>query len=484
MNIIPIYNELEPLRRPYLDDAADVAQIVNPDIDVLGKGVWRKTSRNADLKAVSRPYSTMPAYAIGQLASTLQAYILPTNSNWFLLDAPVDVRITLQIAQSQGKVPAGFTNAIRANAQQSESLVLEKMAEHDLHGKLGNFLERLLIEGQGVVHVTDNFTRFMPLRSFVVKRDSAARAIQLIIKEDYADATDAYELYTYVDYTEGKVYQQKEGDENAKVIEDTPDQYFVAATTIDDNKDYATSIGSKFYANIYTVNFLSKKIQEITNWAALNIVALSQALDITVEEFQRKLENGENIFSAPVTPDGRLEGIGFISAASKLADLAALTNELRRQEEMLSQAFSLGIVGQTAALQGRERVTAQEIYARSNDVNASAQSQAATLMSTFQRPLVNAYLSVLGIALTLNDGRATIQPVILAGANTLSRMVKVNQLLGSVDAIAAIPQTPWTQGLDRNALFLEVTNAQGYPDAQRFFLQQQQQPPQSTGGTA
>lgn len=481
MNIQTIYDDLVAKRQSHLNNADEVARISLPDLNVRGNVTTVRNNSTADLKAISRPYSNAAAHAIGRLATTLQALVVPPNTNWFMLDLPVDVKLTLQIAEAQGQAQAGTVEGIQGLARQAETLVLEKMAEHDLYGKIGDAFRRLLVEGQVLFHVTKDFMRVIPLRCFVVERFNG-NVTRVVIKEEYTKDGEDYDLFTLVDYEAGKVWQQKSTSQNAKVIKATPRQYFVASSMVRDYEDYATSFASIYYPTIYSINFLSKKIHEISHWAALNVIALSPALGMTVAEFKEKLEKGDNVFSLPVQPNGVAEGIGFISAQPKLADLAALTSELQRQQDMLSKAFSLGIASQTTALMGRERVTAQEIFARSTDVDADAQSHAATLMSTFQRPLVEAYLEILGVQLQLPDGRETVKPVILAGANLLSRMVKVNQLLGSISTIANF-NPEFVRGLNLQALFMEVAQAQGYQNAERFLLPPEAQGPPSSTST-
>lgn len=482
MNIISFYDEGVQRRQSYLNNAKDVAQVSLPDLNVDGQlyGV-KNTSGNADLKAVSRPYSNTAAHAIGRLATTLQALVVPPSTPWFMLDLPVEVKLQFQIAESQGSLQPGTIEAVQALSRQAETLVLEKMAEHDLYGKVGDAFRRLLVEGQVVFHVTKEFVRVLPLRCFVVERFNG-RMTKLALKEEYSRDGEDYDLYTLVNYETGKVYQQRSNQRDAKLIKASPKQYVVASSMVRDYEDYATSFASIYYPTIYSINLLSRHIHEISHWCAKNIVGVSPSLNMTVQEFKEKMERGDNVFACPITPDGRLEGIGFLSAQTKLADLAALSAELQRQEEMLARAFSLGITSQVRDITGRERVTAQEILARSTEVDADAQSHAATLMSTFQRPLVEAYLEVLGVQLKLPDGSDTVKPIILAGANLLSRMVKVNQLLTGIGTIASM-NPEFVRRLNADALFMEVTQAQGYLNAERFLLPPDAQQPQpQTGG--
>lgn len=480
MNIITIYDNMVASRQPYLNQAEDVSKISLPDLNVTGQQFTKKPTSTADLQAVSRPYSNTAAHAIGRLATTLQSLVIPPSTNWFMLDIPTETKLQLQVAEAKGGLQPGTIEGIQSLARQAETMVLEKMAELDLYGKVGDAFRRLLVEGQVLFHVTKDFIRVVPLRCFTVERFNG-NIIKVCIKEEYSKDGEDYDLYTLVNYETGKVYQQRSTQRDAKLIAANPKQYIVASSMVRDYEDYATSFATIYYPTIYSINFLSRHIHELAHWCAKNIIAVSPGLNMTVQEFKEKLARGDNVFSCPITPDGRLEGIGFLSAQTKLSDLAALTNELMRQEEMLARAFSLGITSQVRDLSGRERVTAQEILARSMEVDADAQSHAATLMSTFQRPLVDAFLTVLGVQLKMPDGSDTVKPIILAGANLLARTVKVNQLLTSISTIAQL-NPEFVRQLNVQALFMEVAQAQGYQSAERFLLppeammpQQQQQ---------
>lgn len=466
MDIRSIYDERVLVRQSYLNNARDVSKLSLPDLNVDGQLLSLRSNAGADLKAVSRPYSNTAAHAIGRLATTLQSLVVPPSTNWFMLDIPVEVKLQLQLAEGSGALAAGTVEGIQAISRQAETLVLEKMAEHDLYGKVGDAFRRLLVEGQVLFHVTKEFVRVIPLRCFVVERFNGALT-KLVIKEEYKRDGEDYDLYTLVNYETGKVYQQKSTQKDAKLIKASPKQYVVASSMVRDYEDYATSFATIYYPTIYSINLLSRHIHEISHWCAKNIVGVSPVLNMTVQEFKEKMDRGDNVFSCPVTPDGRLEGIGFLSAQTKLADLAALSAELQRQEEMLARAFSLGITSQVRDISGRERVTAQEILARSTEVDADAQSHAATLMSTFQRPLVEAYIEVLGVQLKLPDGSDTVKPIILAGANLLSRMVKVNQLLTSMSAVAQM-KPEFARRINDEELFKEIANAHGFENAERF----------------
>lgn len=464
-----------PKREPFLQEADRVARITLPHLDVLGNGKRRNyTTTDPDLKAISRPYSDAGGQAMSQFASANKALILPPNAAWFKLGIPVEYEALLD------QISPDAAPAMDAMLGQGENKVTGKIAEHGVYGECEEGFRRLLAEGQQLCQVTLQGFRMLPLRCFCVKRKNG-KVVRVVIKEElgsYEDQEDR--LYTLIDYEKGAVWQQSGDAKNAKKVAFSPKQFFVV-TTMQPTAgcDYATSFASLYFGTIYTINFLSKKIQEIVHWASVNLLGIDPAIQITPQEFKEKIERGDNVFSWPILPDGRTAQVGFFSAQSKVADLATLTQEMQRHEAILYRAFSLGIIQQSAELAGRERVTAAEIVARTQEIDATAQGHASTLQATFQQPLVEAYLDILGITVQLPNGQQGIKPIILAGANMLSRMVKVNQLLGSVSTIASIPETPWTAGLDRNALFLEVARAQGYENAERFLLPPQPPPEQA-----
>lgn len=484
MNIITTYDNSIAKREFFLSEAEKVARLTLPYINVRGGNAYAVTSRrdSADLAARSRPYSDAGGQSVSQFASSLKALLLPPNASWFKLSIPVEFQAQLE------QMGPEATSQLDQLLSTAEEKLRSKMAEHGVYAEAEEALRRLLIEGQILCHVTADGLRVLPLRCFTVKRFNG-KVRQICIKE-YLETDNGNEinLYTLVDYVKGTVHQQRSDTQHAKRVAFSPKQYFVVTSMKPTLDDYAVSFANIYYGTIYAVNFLSKKIQEITHWAALNMIGIDPALQITPQEFKEKIESGDNVFSWPILPDGRTAQVGFFSAAPKAFDIQTLNFEMQRQEAILYKAFSLGISNQANSLQGRERVTAAEIIARTQELDANAQGHASTLMATFQQPLVEAYMEVLGIKIDLPNGESGIKPIILAGANLLSRMVKVNQLLTSIQTIAQLnPQ--FVAKLNDEALFLEVTSAQGYENAQRFLrppeqLQPQDQPQQpSTGET-
>ncbi|HYF15763.1 MAG TPA: portal protein [Phycisphaerales bacterium] len=309
MNILELYDELVPKREPFLQEADRIARLTLPHLDVLGSGKRRSyETDDADLRATARPYSDAGAQAVSQFAAALKALLLPPNAMWFKLAVPVEFETQLQ------QVGPEAVAAMDGMLAMAEDKPRSKMAEHGVYGECEEGFRRLLIEGQQVCHVTSEGFRMLPLRCFCVKRKNG-KVVRIVIKEEtYEDGEEAA-LYTLVDYAKGGVWQQTDKQKTARRVNASPKQYFVVTSMKPTaGCDYATSFASLYQGTLYTINFLSKKIQEITHWAAVNVLGIDPSLQITPQEFQEKLQRGDNVFSFPPLPDGRMAGISFFSA--------------------------------------------------------------------------------------------------------------------------------------------------------------------------
>jgi type 1 glutamine amidotransferase len=481
MDIPSLYEQMESARKPYLDNAHLVSLVTIPDLDVLGNNCYKVQYGDSgkDRWAWQRPYTSTCTYAVTRLSNTIHNLLVPSSVNWFKLGLPIQTKMALQMAEAAGQYQQGTTAAIEQAAAQGETMVLEKMAEHGLYSRSSQPFIRFLIEGQFVAHVTNGYVRFLPLRSFVVKRKYGS-VETLILKEELEE--DVY-LYTHVDYKRGTVKQQRSDQKTAKQVNWKPSHFVVVAGPVEDDRDYAVSYALRHYPTMWSINYLSAKIQELTNWSALNIMVLDNTINgggnnMTIQEFQEKLARGDNVFSGIATPDGRMGGIGFFSAASKSTDIAILSQELARQEQMLTLAFSLGLTAQASQIQGRERVTSYEIEVRRQEVDSSMQAFASVLESTFQRPIVEAYVDILGIALPTDNGQPTVRPVIVAGANLLNRTIQTNGLYQVMAQINNIPETAFSQRIDRFRLFVDMAKSMGLQDPEKYILP----PPQQDNG--
>ena len=473
MDCIAKYNSLVSSRAQYLNNADALADLVAPNLKPKASNsdflsLSASSGASFQYEALNRPYSNAGTFAVSSLASHLQSLLVPPGFDWFEYSLPLDI---------QAKLPPEILDQAKSMTVALKQKTIDKMAEHGVYAEVGPALLRLLVEGNLVLHVTNEFMRCIPLRSFVVCRDNG-KVDELIIEETYTDGDDeggkTINLYTYVNYKTGKVYQQKTGQKDARRIDASPKQYIVVTSSMPHaGESYANAYGWNYYGTIKAINDLARDQQRIVRWLALHMLLIDPSSTITPQTLVNMINQGKDVISAlpqefsmfaPAAASGKLAEIQYISAA-----IAQLTNELQR-------AFLVGVFGGIDPT--RDRVTATEILQRSQEVDAASQSLASTLMMTLQKPLVEAYMTLLDINVTL-DGQPAIRPVIVAGSSKLSRVVQANALVASLEATARLNPT-FLQRIDAAKIFRTVAQAQGIVDPDSYILPE---PPPMTNPT-
>lgn len=457
-------------RDRYLQDAEMLADITLPDLKVRGR---RGETTNKQIQdgnnqdSLSRPFTNVGTTCITSLASSTQALITPSATDWFQLALPYDVVKT-------------FDDPTKTMANEwlatMKKRMLDKMAEHGFNAKVAPALERLFIEGQVLFHITDDLCRVLPMRSFIVKRMNG-KIEWIIIEEQISEEVEhdnggeACMLYTFVDYLKGTVTQQRTDQKKTKVVDFDPVQY-VVVTTMDTGLDnYATSYGWRYYGTIKALNDYSRDLQKIIKWLAINLLCINPASPVTPKNMIDAINQGKDVLSCLVSD---FELFSAASRGGKLPEIQFISAEIDRLSAELKSAFLVGIFG--GAEPTRDRVTATEIQQRIMILDGATQALASNLMQTLQKPIAQAYLHI-----TKTDApielKQTITPTIIAGSNKLSKVVETNALLGCIQSINEIASnnTPFSQQLDLKALFLKLTQANGIVDGQDILVKSPEQ---------
>ncbi|MGH7130330.1 MAG: portal protein [Phycisphaerales bacterium] len=412
-------------------------------------------------QSLPRPLNNAGTRCVTGLASTLVSLLVPTSTDWFDLDIPLEIKATLD--------PTTY-EASKTLTAVLKQRIFDLQMEHGLPAQLAAAMPRLLVEGQFVIQVTNERLRFIPLRSFGVSRYNG-KVCKIIIQEladdQNKDSNDEVYLYTLVDYEKDKVYQQKTGQKDARVVDFSPKQYVLPTTSVPQIENYACGYAWDYYGTIFEINKKTESLSKIVTMAGISALFIDPNALFTPREFMDALQQGKNIIS------GFAKDISPFTMQEKLADAAAITADIQRLEADLARAFLLGIY---LYEQGVQPKTATEIMKRTQEVDAATQALASTLMNTLQKPLVEAYMHVLDINIQI-QGKPAIRPVIIAGSSKLSKLVQANGLLSAMQAAAAInPQ--FVQQIDGTKVFKMIAQANGVLDADSYLLPPQAQMPQ------
>lgn len=460
MDIISAYRDGEQEREPYLRIAEMLADITMPWLKVRGRRGFTTNKalfKGEEYESLNRPFSNAGTMAVSSLASSIQSLLF--GNDWFDLVIPLDVQL---------KLPPETIGAGKTLTAVLEQRLNDKMAEHGLYAQMGPSLQRLQIEGNVLVHLHKDFARVLPLRSFIVKRVNGVLQHVCIEEQIGEDKGEPQMLYTYVDYQKGKVYQQKSGQKQAKEIAASPKHYMIVTDYVPLLESYGIGYAWRFYGTIKAINDLSRDLQRIVKWMAVNLLLIDPSSNVTPRELIDTIEQGKDVLSA--IPQ---EFSMFAAAKEKTLEIQYITAEIVRLTAELQQAFLVGLIGfQT----NRDRVTATEILGRTEQVNSATQSLVSSLMATLQKPLVDGYMDLLDIKITL-DGVPAVRPLIIAGSNRLSKLVQANSLIATLQAVASF-KPGFEQRIDDTELFRIIAQAQGVVDAESLLL-----PPPPQGPT-
>lgn len=457
MDIRGEYESLTFRRQQYLLNAEQLADNTLPWLKprgFRGSGFTDLQMANSMpyYQNVVKPYSNAGGQAISSLVSSMQATLTPAGADWFDLRVPNEIRMKLPPdAQKQSDQ---LTAVLKQN-------IIDKMSDHGLYAEIGPMMERLFVEGQVVIHVSEDELRVVPLRSFVTRR-SNGKLRHMIMEEivgqqgDGDNATPII-LYTKVDYENKKVYQQRSTAKEARLVKDTIDQYIVVVAIQPQVEDYAIGYAWQYFGTIKAINDNTKASMAIIKWCAINAVFVDPTSPTGPRDLLDMIEQGKNVMSGDVEAFKMFTCLG----AGKAQELAIIAAEIQRLQAELNRAFLTGIFPQGEPT--RERVTAQEVTFRTSQLDGATQSLASTLMMSLQKPLVQAYMYVLKIDKIKVGNIEAIKPIILAGSNKLSKMVQINGLLASLQTVEQVIPG-FGNAIDARALFQKLWQANGLID--------------------
>lgn len=436
-NCKAIYQKLTGQRNVYLDRARAFSAVTIPSI-LMEEGANESTR-------ISTPYSSISAVGVQNLASKLQMALFPPNQSFFKMD--VD-RFTLM--ELTGGDPTKRA-AVDEQLAHVERAVMSEMEKNAMRSPIFEALRHLIVTGNYLLHLGKEGVKGYSLDKYVVTRDPEGLVKQVIIKEEFHIETlpeDVLELtsfnvndsggehkpvaiYTKF-YREGKkwhTYQEVEdqmipGTEGSYPVDEPP--FMPLRWTAIAGEHYGRAHVESFYGDIRALEGLSKAIVDAAT-ASSRLLVLVNPTGVTRKDEVTKAQNGAVV-------SGNADDVQFMQV-QKGSDMAVASQQVQRLEMRISQAF----LSEQGALRDGERVTAEEVRMRAQQLENTLGGVYSVLSNELQLPMVRRLMAQMQKAKKLPElPKDVIAPTIVTGLDALGRGHDLNKYMQLLQAMAPL----------------------------------------------
>lgn len=425
------YEAMSTDREVYLNRAREAAKLTIPSL--------MPEDGHSGSSKLATPFQSLGARGVNNLASKLLLALLPPNAPFFRLKpSPSEL---VSIGDDKEK-----TTAIEKALGKIERTVMDEIETSAMRVGIHEALKQLIVVGNVLLFLPkEGGLRVFRLDRFVVSRDAMGNVLEIIVKEDLAEAAlpeevraafteedrekaskaggpRNYELFTQVIRDEdgwaltqeckGAVIESSKGTRYA--LDKSP--WVPLRWTRIDGEDYGRSYCDEYLGDLKSLEGLSKSMIEGTA-AAVRVVALVDPNGVTDEEDLANAENMEFV-------SGREQDISFLQLA-RFMDFSVPHNMIGELSQRLAFAFLLN----TAIQRGGERVTAEEIRYMAGELEDALGGVYSILTQEMQLPLVKRLMHVMTSANKLPKlPKGSVTPTITTGLEALGRGHDLNKL--------------------------------------------------------
>lgn len=450
------YQELASRRRPFEDRARNCARLTIPAAYPL-----TQDGQDSSTVRIRTPYQGVGAEGVSSLAAKLLLALMPPNTPCFRLRVPDQVQQEA-LKEAEGE---GVITRLEKNLARVEQAVQEHIeASGDRPAMYDGFLQ-LLIAGNALLYCDKHSgIRLFRLPHYVVRRSYMGQPVEIITHEKLdrtglpdgllatiaaqqgslaADENSSeskplekqYDLYTYV-HNNGKRWHTWQecmgirvpGSDGTFPLDACP--WIPLRMYRTDGEDYGRSYVEQFLGDLKTLEALTQAIVE-GSAAAAKVLFLVKPNGFTKPRTLQMAPNGAIV-------DGDANDVAALQL-NKSGDFRVALETVIRVEQRLAKAFLLV----DAARRDAERVTAEEIRALVNELEATMGGVYSILSQEWQQPYISVKLHQLGKtnkipALPKNGVKLSI----VAGLEALGRgndKLKLDGFLASLMGIAQLP---------------------------------------------
>src|SRR5690625_4439168 len=431
------YTRLQTERNPYLERARACAKLSIPAlIPEEGDNSSQETSQ---------PLQRTGARGATPLAAKLMLALFPPGHTFFRLS--MEEYVLDELISETG---AGYEDAkgeFDAALSRVERTVITRMEHRGYRATLNEVMKHLIVAGNVLIQIMkDGGVRLHPLSAYVVKRDKAGNAVEMVIKETVArvalpegarevvegeepqqglkedgPTTDDIDIYTRVLRKDSRweVYQEVlgkpiPGSEGTYPLDKCP---WIPLRLIKvDGEDYGRGFVEQYIGDLRSLEALAKAIVMFTASAAKILVFVDDNGRVTV----RMVSEAE---SGDVLPGNAKDVTVF--QLDKFADFRVAKETMDDIRQRLEEAFLLF----SGVRRDAERVTAEEIRAVVQELEQSLGGIYSVLGQELQAPIANVLLHQMaraGDIPRLPDN--AVRAEIISGVDALGRTADLNKL--------------------------------------------------------
>jgi hypothetical protein len=427
-------------RDSWLNDAEYSASLTIPSIRVrdlvrqtgqvnsVGSSSNRNSSGSTPFGA-SKPYAQVGRDGVSNLTNTLLTTLVPISIAWYRIVIGEDQRQELLengIFEDEEQLDKSLSNV--------EGQMNDLMNKHLLRTKLHSLFRRNVIEGNNVLNLYkkedgDFAIRLVPFRDMIVKRVNGEVRYLYLRDEVMGSDGKMREMYTCVDYMKDVVMKQEIGGKRKSPVRSKGDRasFYIVVTSSDPTvEDYAESYVHELIGDLTLVNSLTRSIDRAYSiYAKTILVNDSDRSGIDIYDLA-DLQAGEAI-EGNVTPDGRADGIGFVSAANTPSQTAVAAQWLERTEDKLMKQFGGGVSNLFENM--AQPRTAAEIAQVSSELDKFVSGLGQHYHAVLLRPLAQAYLDLVMQQAGHDPRQQALKPQIVAGTTQLSRLQELSRFM-------------------------------------------------------
>lgn len=415
-----MYDELVPIRQPYLDRARAAAKLTIPTL-MPPDG---QRGQTLDL-----PWQSIGARGLNNLASKMLLALMPPNTPFFKLQPSAALK---EAAKQAGQ---GADTEIASVMADLENRVMDEIERNADRVAIFEAFKQLLIGNVLVYLPTDATAKVFKLDQYVVKRDTAGNPLRIIVKErisylavperlrekakaeadKYNSANGEVDIYTVVERQTEKtfrVYQEicdEKISETAGFMPLDSMAFLPLRWSRIDGEDYGRGFIEEYMGDLQSVDGLQKAIVEAAAAAARVVFLRNPNAQLQAQDLA-DAENGDVI-------DGLKDDVTTLQL-EKFGDFKVALEAQARIEQRLSQAFLLV----SSIQRNAERVTAEEIRLLAGELEDALGGVYSTLSLEFQLPYIRRKFAVMqaqGKLPAIPPGTA--EPTIVTGMAALGR---------------------------------------------------------------
>ena len=421
-SIKSIYNKLAAKRQPYLERARQAAKLTIP-------AVMPDEGFNSS-NQLPTPNQSLGAKGVNSLDAKLTNALYPTdNSPWFKLG--IDELILQQFSPDDQERFNQLLGRI-------ENEMLELAAQKGIRVAIHEAHKHLLICGNILLYAPDEGgIKIFRLDEYVVRRDRMGNVLEIIIRESMSpialpddinieveEDKEYVELYTRIVRKNGKP-------DYWEVTQEVDEVLYPPATgtypldscpwvpirwTAAPGEDYGRGLIEELMGDLESYDTLRYRIKQFAAMASRFVGVVDPASGIDVDDLN-EAEDGEFV-------EGRADGIQFLQA-NKAQDFNVVYQTYQDLKQDLSQAFLM----YTSIQRNQERVTATEIRAMIQELEAGHAEKYALLAQEMQLPLAKRLLAQVIKKNGYFEGKPdAIKVTVTTGLESLSRSTELNKL--------------------------------------------------------